>query len=99
MIFISRKWLVSSQNSDGGWGGTLGAESSVEETAVAVSALVYEDMESAEKGLEWIIKRFEEVNDIKPSPIGLCFDFLWYFEELFPLVHTINAINIYRSRL
>jgi len=32
-------WLVKSQNSDGGWGGSAGVKSSVEETALAVEAL------------------------------------------------------------
>jgi squalene-hopene/tetraprenyl-beta-curcumene cyclase len=33
------KWLVESQNSDGGWGGRAGTPSSIEETALAVEGL------------------------------------------------------------
>jgi squalene-hopene/tetraprenyl-beta-curcumene cyclase len=33
------RWLLSSQNADGGWGGAPGSASSIEETALAVEAL------------------------------------------------------------
>jgi squalene-hopene/tetraprenyl-beta-curcumene cyclase len=35
-----REWLVGVQNSDGGWGGDADTPSSVEETALAVEALL-----------------------------------------------------------
>ena len=33
-------WLMGAQNADGGWGGAAGAPSSIEETALALEALV-----------------------------------------------------------
>ena len=39
MVAGGVEWLLSAQNSDGGWGGAKGVGSSVEETALAVDAL------------------------------------------------------------
>jgi len=39
MVSGGVEWLLSAQNADGGWGGTNGVDSSVEETALAVDAL------------------------------------------------------------
>ena len=35
------RWLLDSQNTDGGWGGTANAPSSIEETALALEALAH----------------------------------------------------------
>jgi squalene-hopene/tetraprenyl-beta-curcumene cyclase len=56
------KWLNTSQNDDGGWGGGLNVASSVEETALAVEILLSDDdsAEAAEQGLTWLIQRIED---------------------------------------
>ncbi|GIT29881.1 MAG: hypothetical protein Ct9H300mP1_19270 [Planctomycetaceae bacterium] len=47
----AREWLAGVQNSDGGWGGDADTPSSVEETALAVEALL--DGVSPENGGMW----------------------------------------------
>src|SRR5439155_7320440 len=53
------RWLVSAQNPDGGWGGDVGAPSSIEETALATSGLAaWADNEDtfrvARRGASWL---------------------------------------------
>ena len=43
-------WLLSIQNPDGGWGGDQGAPSSIEETALALDALLGEDERRETRG-------------------------------------------------
>jgi squalene-hopene/tetraprenyl-beta-curcumene cyclase len=90
-------WLLSAQNSDGGWGGSMGIESSVEETALAVDALASTGGEKADeqigRGIHWLLDRVESGEWRKPSPIGLYFAKLWYFEKLYPLIFTVAALG------
>jgi len=101
------QWLSRNQNPDGGWGGNgvdLGGEfpeksqSSVEETALAVEALVrgggHESRQSeAKMGLNWLIQRVESGQYLNASPIGFYFAKLWYHERLYPLVFTVAALG------
>lgn len=88
-------WLRSAQNADGGWGGSRGAPSSVEETSLAVEALVHADGidQEVERGLNWLLDRVERGTVAEPSPIGFYFAKLWYFEELYPLIFALGAIR------
>ena len=89
------QWLVSTQNSDGGWGGDLGVPSSIEETALAVSALT-EAGEGHERscllGIEWLLERTKECTQWEQAPIGLYFASLWYSEKLYPQIFTMGAL-------
>ncbi len=89
----ARKYLALQQNGDGSWGGQLGVSGSVEETALAVSALSGYLDEACEKGLEWLSNQHE----IKAAPIGLYFAMLWYDERLYPLVYYTEALRRYQS--
>jgi squalene-hopene/tetraprenyl-beta-curcumene cyclase len=89
-------FLVSAQQSDGSWG-------SIEETALALRALVHEPEESpaaaaAEKGLSWLVERIEADEHKTASPIGFYFAKLWYYERLYPLVFTVGAIGSWLRR-
>ncbi len=87
-------WLADAQNFDGGWGGGKNTPSSTEETALAVEALLplkrYE--ESCDRGLEWLLERVESKTFQNPSPIGLYFAKLWYFERLYPIIFTVSVL-------
>ncbi len=96
-------WLVSVQNADGGWGDAprspdLVANSSVEETALAVEALVgcattTADTAALDRGLEWLLSAVETGRHTECSPIGFYFAKLWYYEKLYPLIFTVAALG------
>lgn len=89
------RWLKSNQNDDGGWGGVKGAPSSIEETSLAVEALLAESERGPEviRGLNWLIARVEAGTFESPAPIGFYFARLWYFEELYPLIYLTGALT------
>ena len=91
-------WLMSAQNADGGWGGAPNTPSSVEETAMAVDALIGCHAsagvdEARTRGLNWLIERVEDGSFSMPSPIGFYFAKLWYFEKLYPVIFTVGALG------
>ena len=59
--------------------GSFGA---VEETALAVAAT------GDPRGRHWLLTR----DVLEPTPIGLYFAKLWYFEKLYPLIFTVAAL-------
>lgn len=90
------EWLASVQNEDGGWGGGQGIKSSIEETSLAIKALStakakYQD--SLHRGLEYLIEKTKQGESFEPSPIGLYFSQLWYFEEMYPVLFAISAME------
>lgn len=99
-------WLLSCQNSDGGWGGDLKTPSSIEETALAMEALarslsVFSEFRdqlqaSLSRALHWIDEATAQGSKFPPAPIGLYFAKLWYFERLYPLIFTISALRAVR---
>jgi squalene-hopene/tetraprenyl-beta-curcumene cyclase len=91
-------FLIGAQNSDGGWGGAAGVASSVEETAVAVSALsgaseVADARPAASRGLDYLVGRVEAGTWDRPAPIGLYFAKLWYSERLYPIIWIAEALG------
>ncbi len=95
------RWLIGAQHSSGGWGGDAGVEPSIEETALALTAL--SDVPAAEssvvRGAEWLANAWLAASDKGPeaSPIGLYFAKLWYFERLYPLIFTAEALRHIRA--
>ena len=91
------RWLEAAQNADGGWGGGAGSPSSVEETALAVGTLAGAAGEVAPavvaRGVRWLIDRTEGGREFPPSPIGFYFARLWYWERLYPVVWTVQALR------
>lgn len=83
--------------------------SSLEETSLAVAALaklladhcpVDSPMPSRQKladsiraGVDWLIDNTQEGQNITASPIGFYFAKLWYFEELYPLIFIVGALQ------
>jgi squalene-hopene/tetraprenyl-beta-curcumene cyclase len=91
------QWLVSAQNPDSGWGSSQNKQSTIEETALALNALAgyddkYTDTDVIFNGVLWLFNRINE-GDMEPSPIGLYFANLWYFEKLYPIIFTISALK------
>jgi len=100
-------WLRAAQNEDGGWGGGSSiptarpgaAGSSVEETALAVEALLMAAAGDAStekavvKGLRWLVEAVESGAYLENSPIGFYFAKLWYHEKLYPLIFTVSALG------
>jgi len=87
-------WLLAAQcPEDGGWGGDRGVVPSVEETALAVSALARwpTGRAAAERGVGWLLDHPERLD--QPAPIGLYFASLWYSEQLYPLIFATEALH------
>ena len=100
-------WLIDQQSDNGGWGATKGLPNTIEETALAVSALALaasrwpgEDHpqglrlhQSLRKGAGWLCQRVEDQSYRNHAPIGFYFAKLWYFERLYPMVYTAAAFK------
>ncbi|WP_233200411.1 prenyltransferase/squalene oxidase repeat-containing protein [Blastopirellula marina] len=100
------RWLAAQQNDDGGFGGgssvpTLcggASESSVEETALAVEALLAADKrdispEILPQAVGWLCQGVEDGSYVNCSPIGFYFSKLWYYEKLYPRVMTVASLG------
>jgi len=89
------EWLISAQNYDGGWGGDASVASSIEETALAVDALlcVGDEQAAIEAGAAWLVEHTDGGRRFPTAAIGLYFAKLWYYEELYPRIFTISALN------
>jgi len=89
----ARRWLLTVQNDDGGWGAAAGMASSIEETAFAVEALAGAGyVESVRRGVAWLVENTRNGKVFQASPIGLYFAKLWFSEELYPLVFAVSAL-------
>jgi squalene-hopene/tetraprenyl-beta-curcumene cyclase len=97
------QWLLSAQNSDGGWGGDTSIPSSIEETALAMDALASvllqseirnpkSEIAAVRRGAAWLIANTHQGRSTPASPIGLYFARLWYSEELYPLIFALAAL-------
>lgn len=96
------RWLARAQNGDSGWSTPRSrdnsAVSSVEETALAVDALLDaarapERDQAVARGLDWLVERVERDEHRQPAPIGFYFAKLWYHERLYPLVFTAGTLG------
>jgi len=88
-------FLLSTQNKDGGWGGSANLISTIEETSLAIRALSGTDnWEQIRTGINWLQKNLpKDLSEIKATPIGLYFASLWYFEDMYPLVFASSALK------
>lgn len=93
MVKKGKQYLISVQNEDGGWGGAKNIPGTMEETALAVSALAsVENREICNAGLIWL-DNFYKQNGFKAAPIGLYFASLWYDEKLYPVTAYLEALS------
>ena len=92
---LGTEYLIKTQNTDGSWGGVAGAPGTIEETSLAVLALfgcAGEAYAAWSRGVEYLKKRVIK-NELEPAPIGLYFQSLWYYEELYPLIWGAAALK------
>lgn len=88
-------FLLRAQRPDGAWGGDVGISDSLEETALAVEALLGfpEYRAQTDAGLAALLARLEADPGMEAAPIGLYFARLWYFERLYPLIFSVSALG------
>jgi squalene-hopene/tetraprenyl-beta-curcumene cyclase len=94
------QYLLSAQNADGSWGGDREVAGQVEETALALTALVdlvpashAKGVSQVRRGLGWLCRAIREGRHRQASPIGFYFARLWYFEKLYPIIFSISALG------
>ena len=100
------EWLASAVDPGGGWGGGQGESrgpSSVEETALAVEALLAAPSDPRpasgcskpvlEAGLQWLVEAVEQSRHRQATAIGLHLAHLWYYEKVYPLAFTVSALG------
>ncbi|MDO9257807.1 MAG: hypothetical protein Q7U54_19980 [Bacteroidales bacterium] len=86
------QYLLKQQNRDGSWGGEAGVRGTMEETALAISALTEKDRDACHRGFEWLENEYRQ-HGLRSAPIGVYFAMLWYDEKLYPLIYYIEAIR------
>ena len=102
------RWLVDAQGNGGGWGGAPGVSPSVEETALAVSALAtfgrlpralpIDAIDGAvTRGVSWLISATDGGRRAETTPIGLYFAKLWYSERMYPWTFALGALAAVES--
>ena len=99
LIDSGLNWLKEAQNEDGSWSGIKGTSGSIEETSLALNALISCGIkdQQVEKGFDWLIVETNDGTEFKSRPIGLYFASLWYDEKMYPLVYSAAAVEKYFS--
>ncbi len=98
LVNAGEKFLLNVQNIDGSWGGNKNIPGTIEETALAISALAKTNNKDAcEKGFVWLAE-YVRHNGLKSSPIGLYFASLWYDEKMYPLTAYLEAVLRHLAR-
>jgi len=101
---MSRKgidWLCATQSANGGWsGGDPTKPTSIEETALAVGALATASREATpqlKRGMAHLRELTGNGLKFPVAPIGFYFAKLWYWEKLYPIVWTVEALEMIES--
>jgi squalene-hopene/tetraprenyl-beta-curcumene cyclase len=94
------EWFARAANTDGGWGGSTepDATSSMEETAMAVEALLavphHPNWQLAlDNGLKWLVRAVEEKRYHQSAAIGLLPPRRQYSEKVYPLSFAASALG------
>lgn len=98
-VVAALQYLLQAQNDDGGWGGGQGIASSVEESSLAVTALIRfgseaEVQSATTRGIDYLVSRVEDSSWTTAAPIGLYFSSLWYSERLYPIAWAVEALGL-----
>lgn len=92
-------YLLSAQNSDGGWGGAKNVPSKVTLTARALSAMASSpdpDETVINKAFDYLYGMFQADELFRAEPIGLYFSRLWYSEEMYNITFVLNAVKKFK---
>ena len=93
----AKNYLLRTAGATGGWGADRKAKPTIEETAVAVDALMRLGLAAGDApvagGLNWMTRRILAGGLREPSPIGLYFARLWYHERLYPISLAVAALR------
>lgn len=93
MIDLGCRFLISCQNQDGSWGGDKDIKGSIEETSLAITALVQNNYRAqCNLALNWLDAKTTNEGMVA-FPIGLYFASLWYDEELYPLTAYVECLS------
>ena len=91
------EFLLNAQNDDGGFGAAAASPSTIEGTALALEALAAAGharaAQAQARAAKWLIERTGHGRSFPPAPIGLYFARLWYYEDLYPVVFTLGALE------
>lgn len=103
LIETGQRYLFSAQKPDGSFGGDRHAPSSIEETAVALRALLQNPASGLQNpasstqplasSIQWLLTATHHGTQFPPAPIGLYFARLWYHEQLYPVVWSLAAFH------
>lgn len=100
-VDAAASWLIAAQKPDGGWSGAVSADSSMEETSLALESLAalaptqFSDKraQALRGGAAWLCDAVERQEWRTAAPIGFYFARLWYFERLYPLIFAAGALS------
>ena len=89
--------LLRNQNDDGGWAGVRRQESTAEETAWAVLALLRYPPDEAvtravDGGVAWLIAHQRPDGTWTPAPIGLYYSAMWYSDSSYATTLPMRAL-------
>jgi squalene-hopene/tetraprenyl-beta-curcumene cyclase len=100
------EWLLKAQQASGGWSGAMSGPVSIEETALALTALARSlpwvsghgvTAHAVTRGTDRLLEQVESGAWKQPAPIGFYFAKLWYYERLYPLIFTVGALEAVSS--
>ncbi|MCA1600038.1 MAG: hypothetical protein LC769_13705, partial [Chloroflexi bacterium] len=101
----ARDALLRNQNDDGGWAGIRRQESTAEETAWAVLALLRcpEDEDEAvtwswRRGVAWLTAHQQPDGTWTPAPIGLYYSAMWYSDSSYATTLPMRALARAKGR-
>ena len=71
----------------------LNSMNSLSENNLKVNLPVEQINSQALRGTFWLLENTANINQLTSSPIGLYFAKLWYYEELYPVIFTLSALE------
>lgn len=113
MVKEGAEYLLRQQLPSGAWGGDASTPPTIEETALACAALAATHgiildearwdehrariKKAVERGCAWLMEETRNGTHFPSAPIGLYFARLWYYERLYPVVWTLEALSATRA--